>query len=65
MPARGEKTLGGHAVLVVGYHERSSRFVARNSWGRRWGATGYFTLPWDYLLHPDLAWDFWTVRRVL
>jgi len=65
MPKRGEKTLGGHAVLVVGYEERSCRFLIRNSWGTRWGQRGYFTLPWSYLLHPDLAWDFWTVRRVL
>jgi C1A family cysteine protease len=65
MPTKGEKTLGGHAVLVVGYEERTRRFLARNSWGRRWGKGGYFTLPWDYLLHADLAWDFWTVRRVL
>ncbi len=63
LPARGERHLGGHAVLVVGY--RGSRFLARNSWGRRWGMEGYFTLPFDYLLHPDYAWDFWTVRRVL
>ncbi len=65
VPERGEKTLGGHAVLVVGYEERSRRFLARNSWGTRWGQRGYFTLPWQYLLQPDLAWDFWTVRRVL
>ncbi|MBP7678681.1 MAG: C1 family peptidase [Thermoanaerobaculia bacterium] len=65
MPARGERTLGGHAVLAVGYDARSRRFLVRNSWGRRWGMAGYFTLPFDYLLHPDLAWDFWTVRRVL
>ncbi len=65
IPARGEKTLGGHAILVVGYHEPGRRFVARNSWGRRWGDEGYFTLPWDYVLHPDLAADFRTVRRVL
>ena len=65
MPKRGEKTLGGHAVLVVGHEERSRRFLVRNSWGTRWGQRGYFTLPWSYLLHPDLAWDFWTVRRVL
>ncbi|HYN42070.1 MAG TPA: C1 family peptidase [Thermoanaerobaculia bacterium] len=65
MPKRGEKTLGGHAVLVVGYEERCRRFLVRNSWGTRWGQRGYFTLPWNYLLNPDLAWDFWTVRRVI
>lgn len=65
MPARGERTLGGHAVVAIGYDGRSRRFLARNSWGRRWGLHGDFTLPFDYLLDPDLAWDFWTVRRVL
>ena len=65
MPQRGEKTLGGHAVLVVGYEERGDRFLVRNSWGTRWGQRGTFTLPWNYLLNPDLAWDFWTVRRVI
>ena len=65
MPKRGEKTLGGHAVLAVGYDERRRRFLIRNSWGRRWGDAGYFTLPFDYLLHESLSWDFWTVRRVL
>jgi C1A family cysteine protease len=65
MPARGEKTLGGHAVLAVGYDARSRRFLMRNSWGPRWGEKGHFTLPFRYLLDPDLAWDFWTVRRVL
>ena len=65
MPAKGERTLGGHAVLAVGYDARARRFLVRNSWGRRWGAQGYFTLPFAYLLDPGLAWDFWTVRRVL
>lgn len=65
LPKRSERHLGGHAVLVVGYHERSRRFVVRNSWGPRWGLSGYFTVPFAYLENPDLAWDFWTVRRVL
>lgn len=65
LPRKGERHLGGHAVLAVGYDGRRRRFLVRNSWGRRWGSDGYFTLPDRYLLDPDLAWDFWTVRRVL
>ncbi len=65
MPKRGERILGGHAVLAVGYDARSRRFLLRNSWGPRWGEKGHFTLPFRYLLDPALAWDFWTVRRVL
>ena len=24
---------------------------------------GYFTVPYDYLANPNLAGDFWTIRR--
>jgi hypothetical protein len=26
--------------------------------------SGYFTLPYPYLLQPSLSSDFWTIRRV-
>jgi C1A family cysteine protease len=64
LPRRGERLLGGHAMLVVGYHDASRRFIVRNSWGRQWGLEGYCTLPYEFALHPNLAWDFWTCRRV-
>ena len=63
LPRRGERLLGGHAVVVVGYHDEYQRFILRNSWGRKWGLQGYFTLPYEYLLHESLAWDFWTLRE--
>ncbi len=64
MPGAKEKFLGGHAVLAVGYDERSQRFIVRNSWGTQWGKRGYFTMPYPYLLQPSLSQDFWTIRQV-
>jgi C1A family cysteine protease len=64
MPGADEKALGGHAVMAVGYHESSKRFIVRNSWGNDWGLTGYFTMPYDYLANENLADDFWTIRVV-
>ena len=61
MPARSERVMGGHAVLAVGYDERSKRFLVRNSWGAVWGIGGYFTMPYQYL--EVLADDFWTIRK--
>jgi C1A family cysteine protease len=29
-----------------------------------WGMNGYFTLPYQYLLEPNLSDDFWTIRLV-
>jgi C1A family cysteine protease len=64
MPAANEEVIGGHAVLVVGYDDETSRFILRNSWGPNWGKKGYFTMPYAYLTDPDLSADFWTIRLV-
>lgn len=64
MPGRGDQVLGGHAMLVVGYHDASERFIVRNSWGRQWGLGGYCMLPYEFALHPNLSWDFWMCSRV-
>jgi C1A family cysteine protease len=64
MPAANEKSLGGHAVLGVGYDDKTQRFTVRNSWGAGWGLGGYFTMPYAYLTDSNLADDLWTVRLV-
>jgi len=66
MPATGEAVVGGHAVLCVGYDNPSQRFIVRNSWGTGWGlsGSGYFSMPFTYLLDPNLASDLWTIRFV-
>lgn len=64
MPAPGERAIGGHAVMAVGYEEANQWFVVRNSWGDRWGLAGYFTMPYTYLIHFGLASDLWTIRLV-
>lgn len=61
MPIRGERALGGHAVLIVGYDDASDVFIVRNSWGVGWGMDGYFTIPYNYLTDSDLASDFWQI----
>jgi C1A family cysteine protease len=63
MPKPGERLLGGHAVLAVGYDQAKQRFIVRNSWGAAWGLKGYFTMPYKYLGNRDLSDDFWTIRR--
>ncbi|WP_235430317.1 hypothetical protein [Xanthomonas sp. MUS 060] len=39
-------------------------FRIRNSWGGELGDKGYFLIPYDYLLNPQLAADFWVIRMV-
>jgi C1A family cysteine protease len=64
MPKPGERVLGGHAVMAVGYDDEQRNFIVRNSWGSGWGQDGYFLMPYHYLHDPNLASDFWTVRML-
>jgi C1A family cysteine protease len=64
MPSTGEKVVGGHCVVAVGYDGTTRHFIIRNSWGRGWGLKGYCMMPYEYLITPRLASDFWTTRTV-
>ncbi len=64
MPMSGEKPIGGHAVVCVGYDDKSRQFLIRNSYGPAWGLKGYFKMPYSYLTDHRLASDLWTIRSV-
>jgi C1A family cysteine protease len=64
MPGPGEKQVGGHAVVAVGYDNAAQRFTVRNSWGRSWGQKGYYTMPFAYVTNPQLSMDFWAIYAV-
>lgn len=64
MPDSSEQVMGGHCVLAVGYDNSTRHFIIRNSWGTTWGQRGYCMMPYEYLITPQLASDFWTVRSV-
>ncbi len=58
---RNERVQGGHCAVLAGYKNR--RGLVANSYGKFWGDEGYFTLPYDYFLDPDLASDFWVIEQ--
>lgn len=66
MPEPGEKLLGGHAVLGVGYDDEKRVLIVRNSWGDGWGDKGYFYMPYAFIEEAGgrMVADFWTVQRI-
>ena len=65
MPDLKERSLGGHAVIVMGYDDDTECFIVKNSWGTKWGDKGYFYMPYDYLLNRNLSDDFWVIQKVI
>ncbi|MGI8961183.1 MAG: C1 family peptidase [Bryobacteraceae bacterium] len=62
IPTTQERVLGGHAILAVGFDDKTQRFKFRNSWGSTWADGGYGYIPYAYLTDQNLASDFWTIR---
>ncbi len=42
-------SVGGHAMLVVGYDRNPEYFIVKNSWGTSRGQAGYVYLSYDYI----------------
>lgn len=64
MPQSGEKNLGGHEPLLVGYLKGyPDHGLVRNSWGPEWGLGGYFLMPWAYICDPRYADDWRSIYR--
>lgn len=58
-----QQTMGGHALVIVGYDDVRREFTVRNSWGEKWGDRGHCYLSYDYFdpttdnpLRPQHAW---------
>jgi C1A family cysteine protease len=74
-PTSGEKIVGGHAIVAVGYdntikikntnsgaEETTGALLIRNSWGTGWGMAGYGWLPYEYVM-KGLAADWWSLMK--
>jgi C1A family cysteine protease len=62
IPMPEGEVLGGHALVLVGYNDSTSKFTFRNSWGTSWGDRGYGTIPYDYLTSEDAFQPFYVSR---
>jgi hypothetical protein len=51
------KTIGGHAMLCVGYDSQRG-FIVKNSWGSSWGDGGFAYFSPEYM-DWNKTWDIW------
>jgi C1A family cysteine protease len=63
LPKRREVPLGGHAVTAEGYDDKRSALLVKNSWGRNWGASGYFWMPYAFAESTDYCDDWWAIQE--
>lgn len=64
MPGKNERVIGGHAVYSDGFDDATGEFDCPNSWSPSWGQHGRFKIPYEYVLDPNLAADFWVISTV-
>ena len=75
-PCQGDKSGGGHAMLIVGYDDNkimtnprcpssttNGAFMIRNSWGDSWGNNGYGWVPYQNYL-DGMSFDHYTVTGI-
>ncbi len=49
-----ENKHSAHAMVIVGFNDRISSFLVRNSWGPGWGDGGYCYIPYSYVENERL-----------
>jgi len=67
LPTDRDSIVGGHAVVAVGYDDRSSdKFIwVRNSWGKEWGENGYFKMDQKWFSdRRRLCDDMWVIHPI-
>jgi C1A family cysteine protease len=60
-PNENEDIVGGHSMLLTGYNDVTRYFKVINCCGTDWGKDGFVYVPYDIILNPDIAWDFWII----
>lgn len=62
MPQAGDWIPGAHNIVLDGWDDGMGRYGFPNSWSQRWGASGYGTLPYDYV--SRFGADIWVCKFV-
>lgn len=53
-----------HAVLAVGYDDKTERVTVMNSWGELFGDKGFFYMPYKYIIDPKRTFSHWKIEKI-
>ncbi len=60
IPKLGEKIIGHHCILIVGYDITKKHLLCRNSWGVKYGQGGHLWIPFSFVNSRNVS-DLWIV----
>jgi C1A family cysteine protease len=60
VPKMGEKIVGHHCILIVGYDIPKKYLLCRNSWGSSWGQGGHFWMAFSFVNSRNCS-DLWII----
>jgi hypothetical protein len=61
--ASDPRPVSGHTVLLVGYDDSFESFIARNSWGHKWGHDGHFLIRYGDIEDDEFFTDILALSR--
>jgi C1A family cysteine protease len=62
IPLPSGASVGGHAMLFVGYDDTKNALLTLNSWGTGWGMNGFGWLPYQYVTTGQVS-DCWSIAN--
>lgn len=60
VPGKAERILGATAAVIIGYSARNRTFTCVSSRGTKWGSSGHFWMPFEYMTSMFCT-DFWVL----
>ena len=61
-PSPDEKSIGAHAMTIVGYNDQTEKFIVANQWTSSWGDAGFCYISYKYMTNPVMVRDLWSAR---
>jgi len=63
LPSPQDELLGGHAIVIIGFDDETDTYEILNSHGSSFASNGYFRIKSEYILNPELAFEFFIVSN--